>query len=123
MIRTDDGIFRFLLCDIVLQVSVMTKYLLGESLGRGTQSVVYRSRNPLSGQIVAVKQIFCPLDTGSDFPLTSLGANFREVSTLNQLMSSQHENVIQLIDIEVLVENCCWCLSTAKRILENTLGG
>jgi len=80
----------------------MTKYHLGESIGQGTQSVVYRATDPGAGRMVAVKQIFCPSESGGSlFPLTSLGANFREVSALNQLMMFGHENIIRFVDMVV----------------------
>ena len=74
------------------------KYFLEDAIGQGTQSVVYRARESGTDKIFALKQIMCP-ETGLAIPLTSLGANFREVSTLNQLMEYNCENIVRLVDI------------------------
>ena len=122
-LRTDEWIFQkemrhiFIACTcrcLVLVCVLMdpgkSKYLLEQCIGHGTQSVVYRAREVGTKKIFAMKQIMCP---DVPCPLTSLGANFREVSTLNQLRERHCENIVQLVDVVIgtdrlsLVFECC----------------
>ena len=63
-------------------------------LGQGTYGTVYKARDKLSGQIVALKKIKSLSNSKHGFPRTSL----REIHLLNQL---SHPNLIQLLDVAV----------------------
>jgi len=80
-------------------VVVKDRYTLDKRIGQGTQSVVYRGRDLVDNRTVAVKQIICEQTARLCWPLTSLGANFREVSSLVLLMNKRSQHIVRLLDV------------------------
>ena len=69
------------------QPSAMHKYILGEKKGSGNYGVVYKAREAVTGDTVAIKCSEADPD-GQGMPTTSL----REISLLRRL---KHDNIIQ----------------------------
>ncbi|XP_031208439.1 cyclin-dependent kinase 3 [Mastomys coucha] len=62
-----------------------------EKIGEGTYGVVYKARNRVTGQLVALKKIRLDLET-EGVPSTAI----REISLLKEL---KHPNIIKLLDV------------------------
>jgi len=70
---------------------VMENFQKIEKIGEGTYGVVYKARDKLTGQFVALKKI--QLETESEgVPSTAI----REIALLKEL---EHKNVVQLLDV------------------------
>ena len=69
----------------------MEKYQKIEKIGEGTYGVVYKARNRLSGELVALKKIGLEAED-EGIPSTAI----REISILKEL---QHPNIVRLHDV------------------------
>jgi|Transcript_10653 cyclin-dependent kinase len=69
----------------------MEKYQKIEKIGEGTYGVVYKARNRLSGELVALKKIRLEAED-EGIPSTAI----REISILKEL---QHPNIVRLHDV------------------------
>lgn len=69
----------------------MEKYQKIEKIGEGTYGVVYKARNRLSGDLVALKKIRLEAED-EGIPSTAI----REISILKEL---QHQNIVRLHDV------------------------
>uniref|UniRef100_A0A165ZQU2 cyclin-dependent kinase n=1 Tax=Daucus carota subsp. sativus TaxID=79200 RepID=A0A165ZQU2_DAUCS len=71
-------------------------------IGEGTYGVVYKARNKITGEIVALKKVKINNDSEEGFPLTAL----REI---NILLSSDHPSIIDLKEVvEGSTSDCCF---------------
>ncbi|KAJ3216471.1 negative regulator of the PHO system [Dinochytrium kinnereticum] len=70
--------------------SPLQRYLRQEKLGEGTYATVYKGRNRLTGDIVALKEIH--LDPEEGAPSTAI----REISLMKEL---KHNNIVRLYDV------------------------
>ncbi len=68
----------------------MDRYLRLEKLGEGTYATVYKGKNRLTGEIIALKSI--NLDSEEGAPSTAI----REISLMKEL---KHENIVRLTDV------------------------
>lgn len=66
------------------------RYTCAEKLGEGTYATVYKSKNKMTGEVVALKEIH--LDPEEGAPSTAI----REISLMKEL---KHPNILRLIDI------------------------
>ena len=71
--------------------SAMERYLKLEKIGEGTYGVVYKAKDRVTGEVVALKKI--RLDAEDEgIPSTAI----REISLLKEL---QHQNIVRLYDV------------------------
>ena len=91
----------------------MGHYMLGKKIGEGTYGVVYKARNRLTGELVALKKIRLEAED-EGIPSTAI----REISILKEL---QHPNVVQCvaaaeiaIALEPSVLTCRECLRSGR---------
>ena len=68
----------------------MERYTKLEKLGEGTYAAVYKGKNRLTGDTVALKEI--QLDPEEGAPSTAI----REISLMKEL---RHENIVKLYDV------------------------
>lgn len=68
----------------------MDRYLRLEKLGEGTYATVYKGRNRITGDIVALKEIHLESEEGA--PSTAI----REISLMKEL---KHNNIVRLYDV------------------------
>lgn len=68
----------------------MERYNRLEKLGEGTYATVYKGKNRLTGDIVALKEIH--LDNEEGAPSTAI----REISLMKEL---KHQNIVRLYDV------------------------
>ncbi|KAJ3416194.1 negative regulator of the PHO system [Chytridiales sp. JEL 0842] len=68
----------------------MERYIRHEKLGEGTYATVYKGKNRLSGDVVALKEIH--LDSEEGAPSTAI----REISLMKEL---KHNNIVRLYDV------------------------
>ncbi|KAH9323108.1 hypothetical protein KI387_017747, partial [Taxus chinensis] len=71
----------------------MESYELLETIGKGTYGKVYRAKDKMTGQIVAIKKSKLECDE-EGIPATTI----REISLLRRL--SQHLNIVRLLDVQ-----------------------
>ncbi|XP_032675544.1 cyclin-dependent kinase 4-like [Odontomachus brunneus] len=77
-------------------------FLLGEHasyeelslIGNGAYGTVYKAKDKVSGQIVALKKVRVPL-TEDGLPMSTL----REIATLKQLERFEHPHIVKLLDV------------------------
>jgi len=69
----------------------MEKYQKIEKIGEGTYGVVYKAKNRLTGELVALKKIRLEAED-EGIPSTAI----REISILKEL---QHPNIVRLHDV------------------------
>jgi serine/threonine protein kinase len=74
--------------------TVLGKYLLTESIGKGTSGLVFRAVNQVLNLSVAVKVLSLPEDGSAGNALDALAAEARLLASLN------HPNVVRLWDFE-----------------------
>ncbi|KAI8986329.1 serine/threonine-protein kinase pef1 [Pilobolus umbonatus] len=67
-----------------------TRYLKQEKLGEGTYASVFKGKSRLSGEIVALKEIYLDAEEGA--PSTAI----REISLMKEL---KHSNIVRLLDV------------------------
>ncbi|XP_048518129.1 cyclin-dependent kinase 4-like [Dendroctonus ponderosae] len=63
-------------------------------IGRGAYGTVYKARNNETGQEVALKKVWIPLNEDG-IPMNTL----REIALLKQLNTFNHPNIVKLLDI------------------------
>ncbi|KAI9031366.1 kinase-like domain-containing protein [Hyaloraphidium curvatum] len=66
------------------------RYVKSEKLGEGTYATVYKGKNRLTGEVVALKEIH--LDSEEGAPSTAI----REISLMKEL---KHQNIVRLYDV------------------------
>lgn len=78
------------------------RYLLHESLGQGGMGIVHRATDRLTGEIIALKQVFVPIDNIllNPFSATQTQRDLRlTLATEFQLLASMHHpNIINVLD-------------------------
>jgi non-specific serine/threonine protein kinase len=67
-----------------------SRYLRQEKLGEGTYATVFKGKNRLTGEIVALKEIHLDAEEGA--PSTAI----REISLMKEL---KHPNIVRLLDV------------------------
>ncbi|RUP42708.1 kinase, partial [Jimgerdemannia flammicorona] len=86
------------LCDIpeIVDDAPIIRWLKGSLIGRGTFGDVYHGLNPLTGELMAVKQVELPVVNSAteDRKKSMVDALQREIALLKVL---QHENIVQYL--------------------------
>lgn len=68
----------------------MERYQKGDKLGEGTYATVFKGKNRMTGEIVALKEIHLESEEGA--PSTAI----REISLMKEL---KHPNIVRLLDV------------------------
>jgi negative regulator of PHO system len=74
----------------LLRSNTIQRYIRLEKLGEGTYATVYKGKNRLSGDVVALKEIHLDAEEGA--PSTAI----REISLMKEL---KHQNIVRLYDV------------------------
>ena len=85
----------------------MDKYQKIEKIGEGTYGVVYKARNRLTGDLVALKKIRLEAED-EGIPSTAI----REISILKEL---QHPNIVRCVVEPIHIS--CGCVVNSRRLL------
>ena len=95
----------------------MEKYQKIEKIGEGTYGVVYKARNRVSGELVALKKIRLEAED-EGIPSTAI----REISILKEL---QHPNIVRCVSCRphVLLPRRVWHATGEQGLGPGVLGG
>jgi len=98
--------------------NVSSRYEKLGRIGEGTYGVVYRARDKVTGDIVALKRCLPHHEASDGFPLTTL----REITLLRELQHGGEQNGIVILKDVAVSSRCVHSLEnvSSERVMNNS---